>query len=544
MDWENKFRDLVLGRGHDYYISNRVKDFRVTNKWVSATVIGNTNYDVKIKYNKNHIIDMFCTCPYATKGNHCKHMAAVLFEWDECRDDYMIEDDDITIEEALNQATEKQIKDFLLDLFDNDNNLALKFKTMVNNKVSNNDMRDYKKKIDDIRDSYMDYGMIDYYHAFDFMNDVIKYLKETIDLFKQSKCYYDAFDLYTYAFETINDLDMDDSGGEKTTFVMTCVSIWDDILEMMDETSKDKMFQWFIDYLEDCNFEYLEDYLEEFLMDHFKEDKYLHQKLDFTKQEMENAFRIEEFGYYDYIYSKWSSDYYKVMIELNTSKEEIEQYYLEHYKDTKISQLYISYCIDLKQYNKAIAALNQSIEISKSNLYVTDYRHQLKDIYHIIGNNEEYKKQLMLLVTINNPGDVDDFKELKALYDEKEWLEVREDIFMILSDDCHIDKLYKEEKLYNRLLDIVLNDEGLDMVFKYEDVLKDKYSKELLEKYTKELNEMAYYSASRDRYRQWVQYLRRMKKIDGGEKVAQQIADDWKVRYKNRPAMMDELGKL
>ncbi len=32
--------------------------------------------------------------------------------------------------------------------------------------------------------------------------------------------------------------------------------------------------------------------------------------------------------------------------------------------------------------------------------------------------------------------------------------------------------------------------------------------------------------------------------MKGGAEMAEQIVEEWKVKYKNRPAMMDELRKL
>ena len=38
--------------------------------------------------------------------------------------------------------------------------------------------------------------------------------------------------------------------------------------------------------------------------------------------------------------------------------------------------------------------------------------------------------------------------------------------------------------------------------------------------------------------------LKRMRKIEGGKELSRQIAADWRIRYKNRRAMMDELKGL
>lgn len=60
-----------------------------------------------------------------------------------------------------------------------------------------------------------------------------------------------------------------------------------------------------------------------------------------------------------------------------------------------------------------------------------------------------------------------------------------------LSPDVPAEELYCEEKMYDRLLDIVLDAPGLELVIKYEEILKLKYPKELLKKYKTELSQMA-----------------------------------------------------
>ena len=45
-------------------------------------------------------------------------------------------------------------------------------------------------------------------------------------------------------------------------------------------------------------------------------------------------------------------------------------------------------------------------------------------------------------------------------------------------------------------------------------------------------------------YQEWVRLLKQMRKIEGGKELSRQIAEDWRIRYKNRRAMMDELKGL
>lgn len=81
---------------------------------------------------------------------------------------------------------------------------------------------------------------------------------------------------------------------------------------------------------------------------------------------------------------------------------------------------------------------------------------KLKELYKQTNNYQGYMEQLWQLVTKDNPGNLDIFKELKSLYSEDEWLDIREKIFALLQENAQIAHLYKYEKLYDRLLEYVL----------------------------------------------------------------------------------------
>jgi DNA anti-recombination protein RmuC len=48
----------------------------------------------------------------------------------------------------------------------------------------------------------------------------------------------------------------------------------------------------------------------------------------------------------------------------------------------------------------------------------------------------------------------------------------------------------------------------------------------------------------RKRYKELMKYLKKISKYPDGQKKAQHIAEEWKLVYKRRPAMMDELQKM
>lgn len=65
-----------------------------------------------------------------------------------------------------------------------------------------------------------------------------------------------------------------------------------------------------------------------------------------------------------------------------------------------------------------------------------------------------------------------------------------------------------------------------------------------MSKYKNEVNNMAAYTGDRRKYQQLVALLRKMQKMKGGSGLVEEMVAEWKVQYRNRPAMMDELRKL
>lgn len=202
-------------------------------------------------------------------------------------------------------------------------------------------------------------------------------------------------------------------------------------------------------------------------------------------------------------------------------------------------------CMQSKEYESALRVLDESIFLDKEYKgLLADYSKKKKDIYLLQGNKEAYMGQLWELVLDYEAGNLAIYRELKHQYTQEEWVTKREEVFNKLPKYAHVEQFYKEEKLYDRLLDFVLKSPGLYALQDYVGVLKKDYPEQILKKYKDEVKQMAVYTGDRKRYQQLVMLLRDMKKIKGGSKVVEAIVTEWKVQYRNRPAMMDELSKL
>lgn len=552
MEWQNLFTEIILTRGYDYYLSDTIKNMNVSNQTIKAIIAGYQNYEVEIKLEGDNIVKMTCSCPYASDGNNCKHMAAVLYKW---QDEYKENIPSVTersaiknehLEKLINKASDKQIKHFLYSLLSNDEKLFLKFKTLVEPNISSSDLKRYKREINKTVRSFLGRDQfINYMQAPAFINAMDKYLYEDVKMMLENGCNEGAFELTCYLFLKVGSVDIDDSRGELGMFASDCLNIWREILNNGNRQLEDKMYQWFIEQLDGSLIDYLEEYLEDILMNYFKEPKYLKEKLVFIQKKIMLAKKQKQDWFGEFETSKWIFWHLKVMEELNYPIADIDDYCKENWQYTNIRNYYIDKCIERKDYQKAIEVLKESINLDKG--YpgrIKEQRNKLKELYKLTNNLDAYQQELWQLVTKDDPGNLEIFNELKKLYPKEKWIEVREEIFKVLPKYVRIDKLYLAEKMEERLLNYVLNERGLYALYEYEDILKPKYTKELLQKYYDELNLMASCSADRKKYRQWVATLKRMQKLDGGAKIVNEIVETWKKVYKSRKAMMDELKKL
>lgn len=79
MDWKRLFNPVILERGFDYHRNKKAEILNLSTDEVNAVVSGSDDYEVNIYFSDGEIDDIYCDCPYASDGNNCKHMAAVLY---------------------------------------------------------------------------------------------------------------------------------------------------------------------------------------------------------------------------------------------------------------------------------------------------------------------------------------------------------------------------------------------------------------------------------------------------------------------------------
>ena len=254
MEWEHLFREIILERGYEYYLEGAVVNEHISKNSISATVSGNDDYDVEIIFNNDKIIGMYCSCPYAADGHNCKHMAAVLYTYQEHIEyessiNNHISNNSSTLDEIIKKASDKQVRDFLFNVLKDDDKLLSRFKILVDK--SQIDIKQYKKQINKTIKSFLgrDY-FISYHQAGNFIMAMEEYLYEDIYMMIDAGNYLDAFELTSYLFLSVSNVEMDDSDGGLGMFASECYQVWNKILDQANEQIEAKIYQWFINHLD------------------------------------------------------------------------------------------------------------------------------------------------------------------------------------------------------------------------------------------------------------------------------------------------------
>lgn len=576
MNWQKLFASHILERGYDYYCDGAVENIEIGRDDIRADVVGTEDYEVEISLNDGKVTDMCCSCPYAAGGNNCKHMAAVLYEWTaDIMDEDEPEDTDnedmdndadaesmdlfepavtvcdykkksAAVEKLVTSAERDIVQAFLVSVLAEDKKLLLRFRNMVNKCATKEDVEDYFEQIDEIADRYLGRDhFINYYQAYDFMLELEEIIDKDVRRMIDNGSHISAFHVMNHIFVLLGNVDMDDSGGETSMLAEQIYQLWLELLTKVNAQDKRKMFIWFTTHMDGSVIDYLEEYIEQIIMEEFKEPEYEQDKLSFMEEMIEKAEKKDSGWSRDYAVGKWTVTYLKTLEEKNAPEDQLEEICKKYWNNSGVRRYYIDRYFEKKEYDRVLQVLDESIELDKAYRgQVLEYIQKKKEIYRLQGNKSAYIEQLWKLVLEQSAGDLDIYKELKAQYSEKEWLIKREELFKKLPPNAHIDRLYKEEKLYDRLLAYVLKSSGLYAVQSYENVLKKEYPKQILSKYQGEVNKMASCTGNRKHYADLVALLRRMKRIKGGSEIVETIVEEWKIKYRNRPAMMDELSKL
>ena len=555
MEWEYLFRNTILERGYEYYLMDKVTITEQSEDHFEAEVSGSDRYDVSIELGHGEVMEMTCTCPFASDGKNCKHMAATLY----VVEDLLEEEEEsgaseqvrITVDQLVKSASSEQVRSFLTEILSRDRELCLIFQEFIRPLTAAPNLNSYRERIDNIiwkyagPDDWIDYDQASY-----FMSDIVEAMTAQTKSAIRTGHLMEAMKMTGYTFKEMANVEMDDSGGELTWFVEECTSLWEKIYSLAEKDPSDEvlswMFHWFQKNLDTIEFDYMADEMQSFFLTHFDSEIFTEEKDRYINEKIKNLEKEGELeGYYGYQLQFLLVARLENMKNQNAAWDTICYYCRQYWSFSDVRQWYVERCLEREDTDEAIRVLEES-KVLDAGMWglLLKYEKLLWKLYRQQGEPDKSKDSLIHLFIDLQCDDFEYWKELRDLYTPKQWKDVRADLIGRMQSDHQRCLFYREEGMTEQLAEEVLHSKNLSFIRQYKNELLPQYSDGLLHAYETVVQSMARDTSGRGTYQQIVSVLREMQQMPEGEDFVQKIKKEFQIRYHNRPAMMDELRKL
>ena len=569
MNWYTLFRQHILDRGIEYYEDGYVIDFNYADGEILAQVDGTEVYDVHIMLDGEEVTDMYCSCPYAADGRNCKHMAAVLFKFEEmlAEIDVERENEDIDefaspledfyqrhqrekeeVAELISKIPEDKVRELLVGFVLADerlkHNLQMQYEFQMNSKL----MLELRTEVDQIVYRHSSGGYVDWYHASEFTSELECFLNTKVMLLIEKKCLKQAFELTNLVFHCIGNIDMDDSDGGSSFVANACYECWKQIIVKSDAMYRNELQTWFETHRDGYVIDIYEEYMEEILLEFFATDEMIMEAIQYldafiNKHTGTDCGRIYSVHYG---YENPISKRIQYMEKLHCTDEQIELYKRTNRRFFAIREMEIAEAIKNNDCKTAIKVLQESKEIDANNTeQLKKYSEQLIDIFHKSEMINEYVEELTYYLVSFWQYDLTYVKMLKSsIANPEQWNITVDEIVQKNRYEDFVCKLLHEEKRYDELMGkIEQSSNKVGLLDSYEKILRKTMPDRVIKIYSAYLKQAAEMANERKKYKYLMPYLKKISKCDGGETVAKNIVSTWRKEYKRRTAMMDELRK-
>ncbi|GEM_PF-4356960 len=562
-DWKDAFEPHILIRGRKYFQDGLVTDMKASGDDISAYVRGTDYYKVAIHLKNNHIHNAFCSCPYFQGGNNCKHLAALMYAYMGCdahgevcshgNNDIDSDPDCDALYEAIQNADKSQLEKLVLIMADqNPANRAFIAKafscapaahksTRIKKKTSDIDLTAFKADAELIFHSYSGrQGFINYHDAYDFECELCDYLTSSTAALIENESFLDAFELTTYVFRKLSNTNIDDDGNI-SGICDTIRQIWTAIIDKCDEPDHILIRQWFKKHCNDITIiDYMRDYLNDFLKEELLSRDEMQEELNELDAALLKCEYDESYNYYHRLVQVRRRVF--LMKKLGANEKEAQAYWFDHDELPEVRDDLLKYNHSIGNYREEIRLIVKYRNNTKGTYEQDKYTQKLAMLYHLINDKASEKKEIKHLTNIRKRCDMDLFKSYKALCTAKEWEKERDRIIDGEQDPTQKCLFLSEEKLYERLFEVIEHSRLVSLYNKYGFTLEKYYTPQILRFYKTYVEEFAMDARNPARYRELSSYLQRMQQYEGGQKMVRELAADLGQKFPTRKQMVQMLN--
>jgi len=568
-EWEYLFKPHILDRGWSYAREGAVDHLHIKDGKIEAVVAGNEYYKVLLERKGTTINTAYCSGPYAAEDNYCKHMAAVLYVIDAgdsliantSRDSAvtfsgLTEIDDIDsmlpLDKIISDADRSDLESILLDMAQNDERVDSHIRARLSKNHIPVNIKALKWEIDSIFDSYTYKGYIDHHNAYDFAVDLVDYLWNASEHLLMQEKYLELFDLTIHAYVKLGNCDIDDDG-EIYRITKTCYDIWMKIITDCPTDIRNSIKSWFVAHSADGTvIDFMEHPLQDFL-------KYELASEDELREEIVKLDGIIDICKDKSVCKSVYTAFYGYNIEaielrillmqrLGATKEDVDRYRKQHMNFRSVREYYLDKARRENNVEREVDLLLKSREMDQGEVHLEHkYTERLIDLYSMQNDLECVKAERLRDLLSYPHSSIEDFRNYRGMCSAEEWETDRDHIIDFQYDTSRKCMLLVEEKLYDRLFDIIMKDkhgEQIKYLNQYGFLLGEDYSEEILAVYQKYVSELASYARNRANYETLIRYLLRMQQYKGGKELVEDLCKNWIEMYPTRKVMVSELSRM
>ncbi|HEX5564364.1 MAG TPA: hypothetical protein VFX34_05355 [Sporosarcina sp.] len=532
----------IISQGIDYYKAGFVTDLaRERGGRYTAVVKGADMYEIAVELDEEgNILSSYCDCPYIM-GPVCKHEVAVYYALiDRLKDDdFPGEADHLDLQAVLENLSKEELMTILIELAEKDP--VLHNELILNYSFYDDEQREIgrcKRLMDSIIERYMGReGFITYKHVGGFTEELSGVLHKTERLndplisFEIAQMLLgEAMKAFQYADDSNGDIGylIDETIKKMSAITREALdcNVQSELLDKLIHLSKSDIFEGWDDFRIDVLGICLE----------FAGNEQMRKTL---MNELESMIENSSANDYSRYANERIHNLLYDIIEIHGTAEEARQFLKENIKYPSFRKRLMQYEMKEGNYENVLALASEGERLDKDYRgLVTRWKKWRYKAYRQLNSiDEQMKIGRELLIE----GEFDFYRELKELASDETafYEEVKQEL--AVKNNWMFVKLIEAENDVDAILAYVR--ENPSLIEQYLKYLVSAHKEEAIRLYERHVKEAAENSFNRKGYRAVCQVLKRFGKV-AGQNAQMKLAEELEQTYKNRPAFLDELGKL
>ena len=405
-------------------------------------------------------------------------------------------------------------------------------------------LEDLNAQFDSIVRRYCDGGLIAYRDTHYFMNDMLNLFEriERLRLFVNND---GAKKVLVHFTKKLGNLNIDDSNGEMSILLPEFKNLWMLFLNTASADVVTECRKWIENNILKTEMWLVEGELWGVYNEAFNSVADLKAKLKYFDKIIESEKQSDSIR--SYRIGGWSRSRATVMRKLKMDNSEVKKYLADYATFTDSAFLLFDILVEESKFEEAENCLKHLLDTHKNWSGLAEKVHaKLKEMYRATGQTEKFGDMLKTMVVAQSR--MDFYKEYKDFVPKQQWkvalvellnsITKREFLMDVLAYENMTDELYAS---FCRVFSI-----GPSFFYfkRYGKALCPKYNAEFVKMFVEYLDGAMEHASNRKEYRNVVREAGELLKYEGGLPEVNRLKISWLSRFKNRPAMRDELEKI